>query len=158
MTTDPLWEIIADTQVHRVEVGRARVAASIAYTVGATATQRRLHPDVVRAHERRSPSTRAAAYRMLGRTPVIAKVLRCCTLGDLACFRKSPATGCGGRDADGCGDADFRAGATERRRTDTVPFGEQHSITQPAPSDVSYSVATDSHAASVRVAHLPERH
>lgn len=85
----PAREMVDGTPVLRLSVGRHRVSASIMFTLRGVAALARLRPDVVHAHELRSPSTTAVAYRMLTGTPVVAKVLRGGTLGDLASLSRS---------------------------------------------------------------------
>lgn len=85
----PLVEDVDGIRVQRIEVGKRRVLASLSYTAKAVLALNRLKPDIVHAHELRSPSTTAVAYRMLSGTPVVAKVLRGGTLGDLKSLSKT---------------------------------------------------------------------
>ncbi len=86
----PVDDRVEGVPVHRIEVGRHRELASITYTLKGILALRRFRPDVVHAFELRSPSTTAVAWRALSRTPVLAKVLRGGTLGDIAALSRKP--------------------------------------------------------------------
>lgn len=86
----PADDRVEGVPVHRIEVGRHRELASITYTLKGLLALRRFRPDVVHAFELRSPSTTAVAWRALSRTPVLAKVLRGGTLGDIAALSRKP--------------------------------------------------------------------
>lgn len=86
----PVDDRVEGVLVHRIEVGRHRELASITYTLKGLLALRRFRPDVVHAFELRSPSTTAVAWRALSRTPVLAKVLRGGTLGDIAALSRKP--------------------------------------------------------------------
>ena len=86
----PVDDIVEGIPVHRIAVGRSRELASLAYTAKAMLALRRFGPDVIHAHELRSPSTTAVAYRRLTGTPVVAKVLRGGSLGDIGVLSRKP--------------------------------------------------------------------
>jgi glycosyltransferase involved in cell wall biosynthesis len=86
----PVDDRVEGIPVHRIEVGRHRELASITYTLKGILAQRRFRPDVVHAFELRSPSTTAVAWRALSGTPVLSKVLRGGTLGDIAALSRKP--------------------------------------------------------------------
>ncbi|MFC3088722.1 glycosyltransferase family 4 protein [Tabrizicola soli] len=85
----PVDDVVNGIPVHRIPVGTSRELASLTYTARALPVLRRFRPDVVHAHELRSPSTTAIAYRMLTGTPVVAKVLRGGSLGDVAALSRN---------------------------------------------------------------------
>ncbi len=84
----PLEDVVEGTRVHRIAVGRQRELASLTYTVKAVLALRRFRPDVIHAFELRSPAATAISYRALTGTPVLAKVLRGGTLGDIAAMQR----------------------------------------------------------------------
>jgi len=85
----PVDDFVDGIPVHRVTVGGQRELASVTYTVKTLAALHRFRPDVVHAFELRSPATTAVAYRALSGTPVVAKVLRGGTLGDIELLSQS---------------------------------------------------------------------
>jgi len=85
----PAKEIVDGTTVHRIEVGGPRAFASLSYTAQALMKLRRFRPHVVHALELLSPSTTALAYRAMTDVPVVAKVLRGGSLGDIAVLEQS---------------------------------------------------------------------
>ena len=85
----PLHEVIEGVTVHRVAVPGPRATASLLYTVSTLRLLHRFRPDVVHAFELLSPSTTAIAYKALTGVPVVAKVLRGGSLGDVAVLQSS---------------------------------------------------------------------
>lgn len=84
----PLEDVVEGTRVQRIEVGRQRELASLAYTAKGLRALWRFRPDVIHAFELRSPAATAVAYKTLTGTPVLAKVLRGGTLGDIAAMQR----------------------------------------------------------------------
>ena len=84
----PLEDVVEGTRVQRIAVGRQRELASLAYTVKGLRALWRFRPDVIHAFELRSPSATAISYKALTGTPVLAKVLRGGTLGDIAAMQR----------------------------------------------------------------------
>lgn len=60
------------------------------YTLAALRLLRQLRPDVIHAHELLSPATTAVAAKQRFGSPIVAKVLRGGTLGDLAKLHNKP--------------------------------------------------------------------
>lgn len=87
--SSPRRELIEGVQVHRVPVPGPRAAASLFYSASALRILGSFRPDVVHAFELLSPSTTALAYKALTGVPVVAKVLRGGTLGDIAVLKSS---------------------------------------------------------------------
>lgn len=80
----PAFEYIEGVPVHRLPIPGPKPLAALAFTVAALPLLRRLKPDVIHAHELLSPTTTAIAARRLFAVPIVAKVLRGGSLGDLA--------------------------------------------------------------------------
>ncbi|MFN4128622.1 MAG: glycosyltransferase family 4 protein [Paracoccaceae bacterium] len=86
----PLQDVVEGFPVSRIAVRGPRVLASLDYTQQAVRLLRRFGPDVVHAHELLSPTTAALAHKVLTGCPVVAKVLRGGSLGDVAVLERSP--------------------------------------------------------------------
>lgn len=85
----PTTEFVEGIRVHRIKLRGPRPYASLTYTAKAIGILRRFRPDIVHAHELLSPSTTAIAYKALFGVPVVAKVLRGGSLGDIAVLEGS---------------------------------------------------------------------
>ena len=84
------YQLINNIPVHRLPVPGPKAVASLAFTCSAITLLRRLRPDVIHAHQMRSPATTAAFAKLLFGVPVLVKVLRGGKLGDLAKLRRKP--------------------------------------------------------------------
>ena len=82
------FERIDGIPVYRMPVPGPKPVASLLFTLSALRLLRKLRPDLIHAHELLSPTTTAVAAKRLWGTPVIAKVLRGGTLGDLAKLKR----------------------------------------------------------------------
>lgn len=85
----PMKDLVEGVPVSRIDLHGPRIYASLSYTAKAIRLLGQFRPDVVHAHELLSPSTTALAYKFLTRTPVVAKVLRGGSLGDIAALNAS---------------------------------------------------------------------
>jgi len=85
------YELVDGVPVHRLPIIKPRsFLASLMFTLTAQPLLKRLQPDLVHAHGLLSPATVAvAAKRRLG-TPVVAKVLRGGSFGDLDRLKRKP--------------------------------------------------------------------
>ncbi len=77
------FERVEGVPVHRLPAPGGRAAASAVYTAAALLRLRRLRPDVIHAYSLFSPLTIAITARRLYGLPVVVKVLRGGTLGDV---------------------------------------------------------------------------
>ncbi|HYN87806.1 MAG TPA: glycosyltransferase family 4 protein [Ardenticatenaceae bacterium] len=84
------FEIVAGVPVHRIAAPGPRAIAPLAFTLSALPILHKLRPDVLHAHDLLSPTTTALTAKRLFGTPVVVKVLRGGTLGDLARVRSKP--------------------------------------------------------------------
>ena len=78
------FEVIRDVPVYRLPIPKPKPLASLTFTLTALPILQRLQPHVIHAHELLSPTTTAVAAKRLLNVPIVAKVLRGGTLGDLA--------------------------------------------------------------------------
>lgn len=84
------FEYVDHVPVHRLPVRGPKPIASLMYTLTALRLLRQLRPDVIHAHELLSPATTAVAAKRWFGTPIVAKVLRGGTLGDLTKLKHKP--------------------------------------------------------------------
>ncbi len=77
------FEIIRGVPVHRVPAPGPKPVASVLSTVSALALLRRLRPDVIHAYDMFSPTSTAIAAKRLYNTPIVVKVLRGGSGGDV---------------------------------------------------------------------------
>jgi hypothetical protein len=77
------FEIIGGAPVHRLPIPGPKAVASTIFTLSALPLLARLRPHLIHAHELLSPTTTAVAAKRLFGIPVVAKVLRGGTLGDI---------------------------------------------------------------------------
>ena len=84
------YEEMDGVPVHRLPIPGPKAMASLAYTASALPLIRRLQPDVLHAHELLSPTTTAVLAKRLMGMPVVTKILRGGTLGDLAKLHNKP--------------------------------------------------------------------
>ena len=82
--------MINGAPVHRLPIPGPKAVASLSFTLSALPLLMKLRPQVIHAHELLSPTTTAVAAKRLLRIPVVAKVLRGGTLGDLAKLQRKP--------------------------------------------------------------------
>lgn len=88
------FEQVSGVPVHRLPIPGPKPLASLVFTLTALPALRRFGPHVIHAHELMSPATTALAARRLLRVPVVVKVLRGGSLGDLARIRQKPFARC----------------------------------------------------------------
>jgi glycosyltransferase involved in cell wall biosynthesis len=83
---------VAGAPVYRLPVPGGQLQASLTFTTTALwlLARRRPLPDVLHAHELRSPTLAAIVAKYVVRRPVVAHVLRGGLLGDLAVLRSAP--------------------------------------------------------------------
>ena len=91
-TCSPLVDRVDGATVFRLPVGGGKLAAGLAYVVGALAVLRRLRRriDVLHAHELLSPATAGVVAKYLSGQPLVVKVLRGGQLSDLRALRRRP--------------------------------------------------------------------
>lgn len=87
-TADPAE--IDGVDIVRIPVSGSGPIRSLRFSLSAVAEIRRRRPDVVHAFDLLSPTTTALAAKVLLRTPVVSKVLRGGSLGDLERLRVKP--------------------------------------------------------------------
>lgn len=83
------FERIDDIPVYRMPIPGPKPVASLWFTLSALLLLRRLRPHLIHAHELLSPTTTAITAKRLWHVPVVAKVLRGGTLGDIAKLHRS---------------------------------------------------------------------
>lgn len=83
------YEMMNGVPVHRIPVPGPKPLAALSFTAASLPLLHRLKPDVIHAHELLSPLTTAVAAKILFRVPVVAKVLRGGTLGDMEKISRS---------------------------------------------------------------------
>lgn len=83
-------EVIGGVPVHRLPVPGPKPVAAAAFALAALPLLRRLRPDVVHAFALFSPTTTALVAKRLFGAPVVVKVLRGGTHGDVAKLRAGP--------------------------------------------------------------------
>lgn len=86
----PSYDRIDNTPVHRIPTYQPKTLASLTFTWSALSLIRHLHPDVIHAHALLSPTTTAILAKKVMGAPVVAKVLRGGTLGDLDRLKSKP--------------------------------------------------------------------
>ena len=74
----------------RLPIPGPKPAASLAFSLSALPHLARYRPDIIHAHELLSPTTTALLAKRIWGVPVLAKILRGGTLGDLAVLDKKP--------------------------------------------------------------------
>ncbi|RMF46115.1 MAG: glycosyltransferase family 1 protein [Anaerolineae bacterium] len=79
----PAFERMDGVTVHRMPALGPKVSASLSYTVTALPLLRRLHPDIIHAHELLSAATTAVAAHHLWGWPLILTPHRSGTIGDV---------------------------------------------------------------------------
>ncbi|MFO7680218.1 MAG: glycosyltransferase family 4 protein [Chloroflexota bacterium] len=84
------FEWVDGVPVYRLPVPGPKPVASLAFSLAALPLLQRLRPDVIHAHELLSPTTTAVTAKRRFHIPVVAKVLRGGTLGDLAKLEHKP--------------------------------------------------------------------
>ena len=82
------FEVIDGVPVHRLPMVGPKAAASLIFTLIALPLLRRLHPHLIHAHGLFSPATTAIAAKRLFGIPIVAKVMRGGSLGDLTHLRR----------------------------------------------------------------------
>jgi glycosyltransferase involved in cell wall biosynthesis len=82
------FEVLGGVAVHRLPTPGPKAAASAAFTLGALPLLRRIRPDVLHAFSLFSPATTALLARRLCDAPVVVKVLRGGSHGDLVKLRR----------------------------------------------------------------------
>lgn len=78
------FEMINGVPVYRLPVPGPKPAAAISFSLSAIPRLYKFKPHVIHAHELLSPATTAVMAKRLFGTPIVAKVLRGGSLGDLA--------------------------------------------------------------------------
>jgi glycosyltransferase involved in cell wall biosynthesis len=78
-----LFEMIEDVPVHRVPSFGPKPVAGATFTLGAVTQLTRLKPDLIHAHEILTPASIAVLSKMINRHPVVVKLLRGGTRGDI---------------------------------------------------------------------------
>ncbi|WP_161470946.1 glycosyltransferase family 4 protein [Tropicimonas marinistellae] len=86
----PERDTVDGIPVRRLQVRGPKPVASLSYTAMCLRELHRIRPNVVHAFELRSPTLTAVAYRALTGTPVVAKVLRGGSLGDISALSRRP--------------------------------------------------------------------
>jgi len=82
------FEVIDGVPVHRLPMLGPKAAASLIFTLVALPLLRRLRPHLIHAHGLFSPATTAVAAKRLFGIPIVAKVMRGGSLGDLTHLRR----------------------------------------------------------------------
>jgi len=82
------FEVIDGVPVHRLPMLGPKATASFMFTLAALPLLRRLRPHLVHAHGLFSPAITAVAAKRLFGIPIVAKVMRGGTLGDLTHLRR----------------------------------------------------------------------
>jgi len=77
------YQVVDGIPVHRLPIPGPKVVASLSFTLSAIPALRQFQPDIIHAHELLSPTTTALLAKRLWGTPVLAKVLRGGSLGDI---------------------------------------------------------------------------
>lgn len=83
----PQFEIIDDTPIYRMPTYSTKVFASLSYTLNGIRYINKIKPDVIHAYELYSPTTTAVLAKALLRIPIVTKVLRGGSLGDIERMR-----------------------------------------------------------------------
>jgi glycosyltransferase involved in cell wall biosynthesis len=83
------YEVVDGIPVYRVPVAGPKFIASVLFTLRCLRVLRKLKPDILHAYELLSPTTTAALYKLIWRTPVVAKVLRGGSQGDLDVLKRN---------------------------------------------------------------------
>ena len=76
--------------IYRLPVLGPKLTASLSFSLSALPHLGRFQPDIIHAHELLSPTTTALLAKLIWGVPVLAKVLRGGTLGDLAVLAQKP--------------------------------------------------------------------
>lgn len=84
------YEELQGVPVHRLPIPGPKIVKSMMYTYAAQSVLARVQPDVLHAHELLSPTTTAIIAKRRLKIPVLAKVLRGGTYGDLARIHQKP--------------------------------------------------------------------
>lgn len=79
----PAYDRIDNVPVHRIPTYQPKTVASLSFTFSALSLIRQLRPHVIHAHALLSPTTTAIIAKSVLGIPVVAKVLRGGSMGDL---------------------------------------------------------------------------
>ena len=83
------FEYLNDVPVHRLPIPGPKPINSTVFMLAAMPLLRRLQPDIIHAHELLSPTATAVTAKRLFGTPVVAKVLRGGSLGDIEKLKRN---------------------------------------------------------------------
>jgi glycosyltransferase involved in cell wall biosynthesis len=84
------FEQVDNVPVYRLPIPGPKPVAALSFILAALPLIKRLKPHVIHAHELLSPTSAAIAAKKLYHLPVVAKVLRGGSLGDLAKLKRKP--------------------------------------------------------------------
>lgn len=84
------FEVINETPIYRLPIPGPKPMAALAFVLSSLVLLKRLKPDVIHAHELLSPTSAAIAAGRLYHIPIVAKVLRGGSLGDIAKLKRKP--------------------------------------------------------------------
>lgn len=84
------FEVIDGVPVHRLPAGGPKALAAVSFTLAAIWTLVRLRPEVVHAHEILTPASIASYAKLLLRRPVLVKILRGGSRGDIVKLKRRP--------------------------------------------------------------------
>jgi glycosyltransferase involved in cell wall biosynthesis len=84
------FEQVHGVPVYRLPIPGPKAAAALTFILAALPLLRKLQPDVIHAHELLSPTSTAVAAKRLYHFPVVAKVLRGGSFGDIAKLNRKP--------------------------------------------------------------------
>jgi glycosyltransferase involved in cell wall biosynthesis len=84
------FEQVDGVPVYRLPIPGPKPVAALAFILTALPLLKRLKPNVIHAHELLSPTSAAIAAKRLYHLPVVAKVLRGGSLGDIAKLKRKP--------------------------------------------------------------------
>jgi glycosyltransferase involved in cell wall biosynthesis len=84
------FEMVDDVPVYRLPIPGPKPVAAMTFILAVLPLLRRIKPHVIHAHELLSPTSAAITAKWLYNIPVVAKVLRGGSLGDLAKLKRKP--------------------------------------------------------------------
>jgi glycosyltransferase involved in cell wall biosynthesis len=84
------FEIIDGVPVYRLPIPGPKPVAAVAFVLAALPLLRKIKPHVIHAHELLSPTSAAITAKQLYNIPIVAKVLRGGSLGDIAKLKRKP--------------------------------------------------------------------
>lgn len=84
------FELVGGVPIHRLPIPGPKPIAAMSFILSCLPLIKRLNPHVIHAHELLSPVSAAIAAKRLFNIPVVAKVLRGGSLGDLSKLRRKP--------------------------------------------------------------------